>query len=246
MTNLYCRSSDIVKPSHLLLFISLLCSACSKTEQSYFPLNSGYKWQYDVALETRDGLQRQKYIFKNLGESELEGAPVYLRESLDGTILYYSKSAEGIHYVGSVNDKSIAPEFPEDKQLVIPDKHSVDTEWEQSTVTRLLKKTGASQKTVFEIFAKVLLETKIESLDEVVSVPAGRFKNCMMISMSGSTFKDAGNYIGLTLVNVEQTNWYAKGVGLIKMERIETTRNDALDKGTLSIELAKFESTYWD
>jgi len=64
----------------------------------------------------------------------------------------------------------------------------------------------------------------------------------MKISMSGSSFKDAGNYVGLTLVNVEQTNWYAPGIGLVKMERIETTKSNALDKGTLSIVLAEFES----
>ena len=31
------------------------------------------------------------------------------------------------------------------------------------------------------------------------------------------------------------------GVGLIKMERVETTKSDALDKGTLLIELADFQ-----
>ena len=48
--------------------------------------------------------------------------------------------------------------------------------------------------------------------------------------------------MGLTLVNVEQTNWYFPGVGLVKMERLETTQSAALDKGTLSIELTRFES----
>ena len=43
-------------------------------------------------------------------------------------------------------------------------------------------------------------------------------------------------------MNVEQTNWYSSGVGLVKMERIETTQSDALDKGTLLVELTEFES----
>ncbi|GJM05869.1 MAG: hypothetical protein DHS20C09_18650 [marine bacterium B5-7] len=228
--------------SFVLLFFFLLCSGCSKKEQSYFPLSNGYKWRYNVLLETRDGLQKQKYILNNLGKSDLDGTPVYLRESLDGTILYYLDSNEGIYYLGSINDKQIKPEFHKDKQLVVPKPSEKSTKWEQSTTTKLLKKTGPPQKTVFEIFANVDLEARIESLDEEVVVPAGRFKNCMKITMSGSSFKDAGNYIGLTLVNVEQISWYAKGVGLIKMERIETTKSDALDKGTLLIELANFET----
>jgi hypothetical protein len=225
-----------------LLFFALLCISCSKKEVSYFPLSEGYKWQYDVSLVTRDGLLSQKYILNNLGIGELEGVPVYLRQSLDGTILYYSISDEGIHYLGNINDRNLVSEFNEDKQLVIPEPHAVNTQWEQSTITKLLKKTGPPQKTVFEIFAKVDLLAKIESLDEIVSVPAGRFEKCMKITMSGSSFKDAGNYVGLTLVNVEQTSWYAPGVGLVKLERIETTRSAALDKGTLSIELAEFKS----
>ena len=46
----------------------------------------------------------------------------------------------------------------------------------------------------------------------------------------------------LKLRNVKQTNWYAPGVGLVKMERVETTRSDALDKGTLLVELTEFET----
>ncbi len=224
-----------------ILFLLLLCLSCAKTDESYFPLNKGYKWRYDVSLETRDGLQKQKYILNNIGESERDNSPVYLRESLDGTLLYYSKSDAGIQYLGNMNDKSIGPEFHPDKHLVMPNKPVLGTHWQQPTVTRLLKKTGPPQKTIFEIFAKVDLDTKVESLDDVVEVPAGRFKNCMKITMSGSSFKDAGNYVGLTLVNVEQTSWYAPGVGLVKMKRVETTQSDALDKGTLVIELAEFE-----
>lgn len=60
--------------------------------------------------------------------------------------------------------------------------------------------------------------------------------------MSGSVFKNAGDYIGLTLINVEQTSWYAPGVGLVKIERLETTQRKVLDKGSLLIELAEFQS----
>lgn len=228
--------------SFILIFIFLSCSACSEKEESYFPLSNGYKWRYDVLLETRDGERKQKYILNNLGESKLEETSVYLRESLDGTVLYYTNTDKGIYYLGSINQKGINPVFNEDKQLVMPQALTVNTEWEQSTTTKLLKKTGPPQKTVFEIFAEVDLEVKIESLDDIVTVPAGRFMNCMKITMSGSSFKDAGNYVGLTLVNVEQNSWYAQGVGLIKMERIETTKSDALDKGTLLIELADYET----
>ncbi len=226
----------------LAILIFLISTACSKKENSYFPLDSGLKWHYNVSLTTRDGLEKQKYILHNIGSDELNGETVFLRKSLDGTILYYSISDDGIYYLGNLDSKATNPKFFADKRFVMPKPFVIDKKWEQITYTKLLKKTGPPQRTEFKIIAEVPLEIKIESMDDTVIVPAGQFGKCMRIKMTGSAYKDAGNYVGLTIVNVEQTNWYSQGVGLVKMERIETTQSDALDKGTLSIELTKFES----
>ena len=226
----------------LAIFFLVICTSCSNKEYSYFPLNSGLKWHYNVLLTTRDGLKKQKYILHNIGSDKLNGEPVFLRKSLDGTTLYYSVLEKGIYYLGSSDSSVLDPKFISDKRLVIPKPFAINTKWEQLTTTKLLKKTGPPQKTVFKIIAKAPLEIKIESLDDTVVVPAGQFNNCMRIKMTGSSYKNAGNYVGLTLVNVEQTNWYSPGVGLVKMERLETTQSAALDKGTLSIELTRFES----
>ena len=225
-----------------VLLCTVICISCSKKEYSYFPLNSGLKWHYNVSLTTRDGLERQKYILHNIGTDELNGVTVFLRKSLDGKVLYYSISDDGIYYLGSLDSRAISSKFYADKRLVIPKPFTIDTKWEQITYTKLLKKTGPPQRTEYKIIAEVPLEIKIESLEDTVTVRAGKFNNCMKIKMTGSAYKEAGNYVGLTLVNVVQTNWYSPGVGLVKMERLETTQSDALDKGTLSIELVNFES----
>ena len=238
---MFCKKI-ILRNYLFLVLIFLVLTACSKKEDSYFPLSSGLKWHYNVSLTTRDGLEKQKYILYNLGPDKLNGEPVFLRKSLDGTILYYSISDDGIYYLGNLDSKATSPKFYADKSIVIPTPFAINKKWEQITYTRLLKKTGPPQRTEFKIIAEVPLEISIESMTDTVIVPAGKFNKCMRIKMQGSAYKDAGNYVGLTLVNVEQTNWYSQGVGLVKMERIETTKSDALDKGTLSIELTNFES----
>ncbi|MCG8379699.1 MAG: hypothetical protein MI865_09525 [Proteobacteria bacterium] len=225
----------------LTFSVIFLLTSCSKNNETYFPLTEGYKWRYDVTQITRDGLEKQKYFFNNLGKSRLDDESVYIRQSIDGTALYYSISEEGIVYLGNTDNQSIGQKFKEDRQIVIHNPVSVDTQWQQFTTTRLLKKTGPPQKTVLRIIAEVPMEVKIESMDAEVTVPAGNFKQCMKISMNGSTFKDAGNYVGLTLVNVKQTSWYAKGIGLVKMERLETTQSEALDRGSLLVELVEFD-----
>ena len=63
-----------------VLLCTVICISCSKKEYSYFPLNSGLKWHYNVSLTTRDGLERQKYILHNIGTDELNGETVFLRK----------------------------------------------------------------------------------------------------------------------------------------------------------------------
>lgn len=225
-----------------VFFILFFCISCKENGNTYFPLNKGLKWQYDVALITRDGLSNQKYIFNNLGKRKLDGESVFLRESVDGTISYYSNDEGEIHYLGYKDSQLLNSEFNENKQIILPKNISVGTNWQDETLTKLLQKTGPPQKTLFKIIAKVPIEVKVESLTDTVTVPAGTFENCLKITMSGSVYKDAGNYVGLTIVAVEQSNWYAPGVGLVKLERTETTRRKALDKGSLLVELSHFKS----
>lgn len=227
--------------SRLIIFILIwLCTSCADNNDSYFPLTKGLKWQYDVALITRDGLSNQKYMFHNLGEKDFENKPVFLRESIDGTISYYSNIDDEIRYLGNIDSHSLNAKFIENKKIILPKELAIGTSWLDATSTKLLQKTGPPQKTLFKIIANVPLDVKIESLTETITVPAGTFENCLKVSMSGSVYKDAGNYVGLTVVGVEQSNWYAPGIGLVKLERIETTERQALDKGSLLVELTDF------
>ena len=206
-----------------VIIVSFLCISCSKNDDSYFPLSSGLKWHYSVSLTTRDGLENQKYILLNAGSKEIDGELVYRRESLDGTNLFYKITDEGIYYLGSVANELVDPKLSSFQSLVIPYPLILNKKWQQVTHT------------------EVPMEVEILSFQDIVNVPAGQFDKCMKVVMTGSSYKDAGNYVGLTLVSVEQTNWYAPGVGLVKMERLEKTQSEALDKGTLSVELTHFE-----
>ncbi len=217
-------------------------TACADNNQAnYFPLNKGAKWRYDVALTTRDGLEKQKYFLNSLGKKELADKAVFVKHSLDGSALYYSENEKGITYLGHVSDLNLGRIFKPDEQVIFPYPIEKDSRWQTVTETRLLKKTGPPQKTEFKIVARVPMDATVESLSETITVPAGTFENCLKIIKSGSTMKDAGNYVGLTMVNVEETSWYAPNIGLVKMQREETTQSAALDKGNLLIELADFE-----
>ena len=227
-----------------IVFISILfLSSCSFEQSStYFPLEEGLKWRYQVTKTTRDGVRQQKYLYISLDDRIVEGQVVSVRKSVDGSLFYYRETEEGLLYVGKEIQSGIARVFLRDEHFILRYPLKESKQWQDVTATKLLIKTGPPQKTEFKIEAEIPLKVLIDALDETIVVPAGIFHHCIKITKQGSEFKDAGNYIGRTIVRVKETSWYALGVGLVKSIREETTESQALDKGQLIIELELFES----
>lgn len=227
-----------------LLIISFLLSSCSKDSNNYFPLEEGFRWGYKVRLETMDGVRQQKYFYLSRGKENIGEKEVYVKQSMQGNLLYYVEDETGLHHFASV-DKNVSragelAEFNNAERSIFKYPLEEGKQWDELSITQLLVKTGPPQKTEFKIHAEIPVEVKIVSLNETITVPAGTFDNVMKVSTSGSQYWNAGNYVGLTIVEIEETAWYAKGVGLVRFERIETTQKEALDKGTLLIELEEF------
>jgi hypothetical protein len=225
------------------ILLSIFETSCSLEQSStYFPLEEGLKWRYQVTKTTRDGVRQQKYIYISLDDRIVEGQTVSVRKSVDGSLFYYRETEAGILYVGKEIQSGVARKFLRDEHYILRYPLQLRKQWQDTTTTKLLVKTGPPQKTVFRIDAKIPLKVLIDTLDETIVVPAGIFHHCIKISKQGSEFKDAGNYIGRTIIRVKETSWYAPGVGLVKSIREETTESQALDKGQLIIELDLFES----
>lgn len=223
---------------------SFLLSSCSKNSDTYFPLEQGLRWGYDVRLETMDGVREQKYYYSSRGKQTLNDKNVYVKQSMQGNLLYYIEDETGLHHLASV-DRNVSregelQEFNNAERSIFQYPLEEGKQWQELSITRLLVKTGPPQKTEFKILAEIPVDVEIVSMNETVTVPAGTFNNVMKVTTSGSQYWNAGNYVGLTIVGIEETAWYAEGVGLVKFERKETTQKDALDKGSLLIELEEF------
>ena len=225
-----------------LIITSLQLSSCStESNTNYFPLEEGLTWRYQVTKTTRDGVRQQKYIYSSLPEKIVKEKTVAVRQSADGSLLYYRDTEKGLFYIGKEIQSGIERKFHQDEHLIFSYPLENGSKWQDITQTKLLVKTGPPQKTEFKVVAEIPLEISIDSTDDTVSVPAGIFHHCIKLTKQGAEFKDAGNYIGRTIIRVKETSWYAPGVGLVKSIREETTDKNALDKGQLVIELELFE-----
>jgi len=226
-----------------LIFLCLgLTGGCDNTaKDSYFPLEEGRYWQYDMTYTTMDGTFKGIYAVENLAPQMIEGEKVFVRRLIDGANNYVRINDGGILLTGREKTIDMDSTYTQENHYIFRFPLIVGTTWEEVIPSKLLVKTGPPQKTEFHIVARVPVTATIESMTDSVQVPAGNFSNCMRVHFSGDAFTNAGNYVGLTVVTIEETNWYAPGTGLVKSERRERTRSKALDKGMMTLELRQIK-----
>ncbi len=88
----------------------------------------------------------------------------------------------------------------------------------------------------------VPLTCVIETMDDVVAVPAGTFERCMRIRKSFSAKVNLGSYGGNPEVTVERLSWYAPGVGQIKGSAVTKCSNAELGEGEGYFELISYKN----
>ena len=240
MTIMYFTISRI-RPYLPLLWIFLLVS-CGQSDFDYFPLDKGKYWRYAMTYQTMDGTFKGVYAVENLGQHIIDDQNIYVRQLLDGSYNYLQVDDKGIFLNSREKTVDLDTEYKEDSHYIFQYPLQAGTTWEDAVISKALIKTGPPQKTEFHIVAKVPVDVVIESMSDTVEVPAGVFTNCMRITLKGSTFTDAGNYVGKTVVRVNETNWYAPGIGLVKSVRQEATKHRALDKGEIILELEEYRT----
>ena len=223
----------------VLVLSSFVLAGCSGDSgpARYLPLEPGYQWHYRVVRTTMDGTSHLRHAIHSLPVEPGTGF-AGLRETLGGKRLHYVEDERGL----------LQPDFGRSadssgrERLVLPADLRAGTTWEAGDRTTVLENSGPPWETLFRINVPIELRYRVESTDARVSTPAGEFDHCLLIAGTGSTNADVGNYIGHTQIEVRTLEWYAPGVGLVRLEREESTAADALAAGALSMELDFWQS----
>ena len=221
--------------------VLLACCGCSEQDDSFHPVNPGNSWLYHITLETMEGVSTQKQAISSLPTRDMNGVQNYVYRSVTGVETLYRDSENGRERTGFVVQEGKLSRFIEDPALVLPASIEIGTRWESVIQTQALKRKGTPGETFgFELLAAVPISNRIVALDEVVDVPAGKFRGCLKIESEGSVAHAGNQYNVTTMVSVKQTQWFARGVGLIKRSIVEKTTNEAFAQGSLTMELASF------
>lgn len=200
-----------------LLVVLLLAGACAGPEpprDDYFPTLPGYQWEYDISRTTPILLEPalQKSIVLNLEAETRAGVRRYPKRYASGGKRFFIKSATGVWHDGAgENGRAQLIAYPPEP----------GTEWSAPSRLYLFdlpKKLDGDRKLIGQ---DLTLDYAIASRDETVEVPAGRFSDCLRIEAIGFLDLPRRLMLGIKVIKVKQTEWYAPGVGLIKKTRQE-------------------------
>lgn len=212
-----------------------LC-ACGRTADSerYFPLAPGFAWHYRIERTTMDGTTELRHAVATRAVPERLAASG-MRETLAGQRYLYHVTPEGVFRTAGAAAGG-APDAVE-PAMVLPATLTPTRTWRVHSHTSVLENTGPPWESLFRMTVPIALEYRVESLTATVDTPAGRFEHCLLLSGRGTTHTETDSYLGRTRIAIALLEWYAPGVGLVRMERDETTDAAALARGRLVMEL---------
>ncbi len=202
----------------LALMAMLAAAGCGHSDPAdYFPLGGKQMWDYEIRRSIKGEQHVQRLVLTSLPAANVDGTEYFPQLRLDGRVDVFSRSGDGIERVNFAN----SPALP-----VLPAELKPKATWKAPGQILFLEITGAFHAT-FQARKKLTidLEYVVEAMDDTVDVAAGHFSNCMRVKSSGSMFAGATlkEFLGISFIQIEQTEWYAPGVGLVKRVRKEST-----------------------
>ena len=223
-----------------ILIATLFFTACDKPSDTYFPLRKGLTWEYHVASTTPYYNKQDTLKIKNLGKKKIEGRDLYLRRTSFGTDYYFAKELQNVNRVAKRTTIELKPRFDEEDRYVIKTPIEPGTSWAYQGKPYLLDRPFPTDYELHQT-VRFLMTYRIIAVDEEVATPAGMFENCLHIQ--GTAEVDIGRTLTLVSDHVEFTTdeWYAKGIGLVKLVRFEDVDTEYAYGGTIEMSLVDFD-----
>ena len=194
--------------------VLLLLSSCSSPDTSYFPTAPGREWAYDIRRIVPEFNEPilQKSIVRNLPARTVDGITYYPKAYASGSVRHFTISADGV---------SRRTPGHEGNDPVIGHPLHVGNEWSAGSRLYLFDLPKQLEDAWDDISSNLELDYTITGLEDPVYVPAGHFPRCLRIDAVGFLTLPTRLMLGIRIIKVEQTQWYAPGVGLVKMTRRE-------------------------
>jgi hypothetical protein len=224
-------------PLLAVLWVAMGLLGCQSS--NYLPLREGLTWDYLVTVRQRSANGDEQRPITGpttvtaLKERTLAGQQVTpMRYDIGGqvTIVFFAEDASGIFAFAQQPDGADEPEIRQQRPYVLRYPLRTGSAWpdflDSALFTRRVSLSGTST---------------IQTLEEVVTVPAGTFKHCVKVFSAASSDKAFPDIVGTT-VATEMLQWFAPGVGLVKMVQHDRSNRTAVGGGEIMMELKSYQN----
>jgi hypothetical protein len=216
----------------IMVTLVSIARICETHAADYFPLSEGTVHQFQV---------KRKYSYRS-GEEYSRFEKVLPSRVLDGKqlipVLINSKDLT-FFLENEIGVARYAVQQPLDPEPRIASKANyelkyplkVGSSWTIETLTFLLSEN-------FRVSCTAMIET----LDDVVTVPAGKFEKCLKVRTAGrKPLGEADTPQGSLMATVEMYSWYAPGVGMIKRVARHGFKDEKSEHfGEITIQLSSY------
>ena len=210
---------------------------------SYFPLDAGHRWVYDQTSEWENNtVEHEPVVLTTLGEQALAlGGRAWQRRSDSGVDYWLRADATGVFRIASKTDLDADPVPDPTPRYVLKAPLAVGTSWQASTTTYLMRRNADFPPEIRHSHKPVLMTYRIEALGETVATRAGSFANCIRVQGQAVLKLFADPVTGFRDLPITSTEWYCKGVGLVKLQRSEPAKSTFLTGGVMTLELTEWQ-----
>lgn len=228
----------------LILFCLSVLAACDKpASDDYFPLHQGLRWEYELSIEHPERLDSKSLVIETLGQVSLKEETVSIRATSDGTDYYLAQRADGIYRVAKRSLVESEPRLDASPRMVLPlpIAQAKGKTWSTISQPYLIERVYEGMDVMTADMLQFPMTYSVLSLDETVEVSAGSFSHCILVEGQTDLSLYADARTGNTTVPITTREWYAPGVGLVKLEREEPLNTDVYKGGKITMELVRFE-----
>ncbi len=233
-----------VTRSFTVFLALLLCSCQSQPPEpiaadDYFPLARGHYWHYQTRTSRGDATSFGDYRVENLGEVEREQERYRARRNSHGTEYLFRQDEQGIYRAGIKTITSSHVKHDPRKRYVLKTPLRTNEFWFNDSHAFVIERSQPLRERFWNTHP-FEMEYQVTALDETVQVPAGVYEHCVRVEATGTVELLAdvtqGRY-GSSEGEIRTTEWYAPGIGLVKVLRQERFQNSLFVDGSFLIEL---------
>ena len=220
-------------------------AGCSRvdTEKSFFPLNEGRSWTYRVTKNIDEAAEPDidQISFAMKGQQKLESGPAERRHSDHGVDYFLRSDEQGIYRVGSRNTLDENPKSDNPPRFVLKKPYVVGTQWQAATVPYLLQRRNEVPKEVRYTSKPIMMVYAIVALDQKVETPAGQFEGCIKVMGEAKIKLYVDAQFSWREIPLFTSEWYCPGVGLVRVERVESSPSKFMRGGTQTLDLVAYQ-----